>query len=127
MEEVIKAWTGWRLEFEQEYGSDMDGATEYRSYSTFDWTTDLGEIIRTNKMKWVNYKHGPREYSQTYIEEATVNEIKVHFTCGYAITLTKKKLSYQFNYCFGHGDYRDRIALIPPGVKDKEIAKYENK
>ncbi len=123
--EIINAWRGWRLEFECEYGSDCDGVTEYETFSSFDWTVDLAEIMEEGKMKWLRYNHLPRQYSSTSIEGATTHELKVHFGCGYAVEINKEKRSYSYNYSFGHGDYRDTIRLIAPGKKAKEISEAE--
>ncbi len=123
MDNIIKAWKGWRLEFEEEYGSDMDGATEYSSYSTFDWTIDLAEIIETNMMGWLTFKLSG--YDNIYLEEVTEESIKVHFTTGYAITLSHAKPSYRYSYQFGHGDYTHTIRLLTPWEKQDEIAKYK--
>ncbi len=120
---IINAWKGWRLEFSQRYGSDCDGATEYSSYTSYDWSTDLADIISRNMMGWLTGK--VEKYSQVYLEEASVDELKVHFTCGYAITLTKEKPSYGYNFAFGHGDYRNSIRLVSPWDEaQKKIANY---
>ncbi len=126
MNDIINAWKGWRLEFEQEYGSDMDGVTEYTSYSEFDWTQDLAEILQSGVMGWMNGKVGINKYSSIYIEEASVDSLKVHFTCGYEVELTRENPGYTYSYCFGHGDYRERISLVPPGEKRRMIEKYSD-
>lgn len=123
MENIIKSWKGWRIEFEQEYGSDCDGACKYSSYSTFDWTIDLAEIIQTNMMGWLTFKNSG--YDGIYLEEVSTDVLKVHFTCGYAIELTKEKPSYGYSFRFGHGDYRNTLRLIAPGKKADKIAKYD--
>ncbi len=125
MKDIIKVWKGYRLEFEQEYGSDMDGACEYSSFSTFDWSIDIAEIIETNMMGWVNGKVGVNEYSKIYLEEATAEKLKVHFTCGYAIELSWEKKEYSYNYCFGRGNYTDRIRIVASWEKKDELAEYE--
>ncbi len=125
MKEIIDSWKGWRIEFEQWYGSDCDGACEYSGYSTFDWSIDLAEIIESNMMGWLTGKHSGREYSRTYLLEATVDELKINFTCGYGISLSKNNPSYGYSYSFGRGDYRDVISLIPPGAKEDKISQYE--
>ncbi len=127
IEEIKKAWKGWRLEFEQEYGSDMDGAAEYSSYSEFDWTIDLAEIIETQMMGWLKGNVGRvGEYEEIYIEEISAEEIKVHFTCGYGITLSVTKPGYSYNYSFGHSDYTNAIRLIAPGIKHDTIARFSD-
>ncbi len=123
-DKIINSWKGWRLEFEQIYGSDCDGATEYETYSTFDWTMDLADIIRENMMGWLTGKHSHREYSKTYLVEVSVNKLKVHFTTGYEITLSKESPEYVSRYCFGRSDYEDIIRLLPPGTKAAEISRY---
>ncbi len=122
MEEIINAWRGWRLEFEQEYGSDMDGAAEYSSYSTFDWSIDLAEIIETNMMGWLTGKIG--RYDSIYLIEATTESLKLHFTCGCPIEISHAKPSYGYSYAYGHGSYYDSIRLLAPWEKKEEIARY---
>ncbi len=123
MEEIINAWKGWRLEFEEWYGSDCDGACDYSSHSTFDWTTKLEDIIDTGLMGWYTNKNS--KYHLIYIEDIDTEKIKVHFTSGYAVELTKKKPEYSYNYSYGRGDYGHYIRLVPPGEREKEIAGYD--
>ncbi len=129
MEKIINAWRGWRLEFEEECGGDCDGATEYSTFSEFEWTIDLAEIIKNNnKMLWLPERVGGiRDRYKVYIEEATDDELKVHCTGGYAVTLTKEKPSYEYRFCFGHHDYCQVIRLLAPGVKAEKIARLEEK
>ncbi len=123
MKDIIKAWKGWRLEFEQEYGSDMDGATEYSSHSTFDWSIDLAEIIETNMMGWM--KGTIMGCDDIYLEEVSAEQLKIHFTCGYAVTLSHAIPSYGYNFTFGRGDYSNYVRLLPPWEKREEISKFK--
>ncbi len=123
MKEIIESWKGWRLEFEQEYGSDMDGAAEYSSYSEFDQSKeDIAELVSKHGKKtgisWIKYCNSG--YSQIYLEDITPDEIKVHFTDTCTHTLTKEKRSWSYSYAFGHGDYRHTIRLLAPGEKEIE-------
>ncbi len=125
MEELIKAWKGWRLEFACTYGSDMDGATEYSSYTTYDWSADLGDIIANSKdgkfaANWITCNGLPRQYSGMAITAITPEKVTFYFYY-YDIELTKEKPSYGTKYCYGHGDYHDVIRLLPPGEKEEQI------
>ncbi len=122
MENVINSWKGWRLEFEESYGSDCDGACEYSTYSTFDWTTKLEDIIDTGLMGWYTNKNG--KYHEIYIEDIDAEKIRIHFTCGYDVTLSKAKPKYNYSFCYGRGDYEHIIRLVSPGAKEKEISAY---
>ncbi len=130
MEEIIKAWKGWRIEFAQWYGSDWDGAAEYSSYTSYDWSEDdiatlLARHPKGKEFPWLRYIH--RGYSYIYIVSATADEIQIHFTDSCTHSLSKEKDSYSYNYCFGHGNYRNTLRLLPPGIKQAEIKKYENR
>ncbi len=126
MEKTINTWKGWRLEFEQEYGSDMDGAAEYSSYSEFDWSAeDIATIISkgySSGFSWIRYCNS--RYSEIYIEKATAEEIHIHFTDTCTHCLTKEKREWGYGFAFGHGTYHDTIRLLPPGEKEEETAKY---
>ncbi len=124
MEKIIDAWKGWRLEFEEEYGGDCDGACEYSTYSSFDWTTDLEEIIETGRMGW--YTNLNSKYYQIYIEDINELEIKVHFTCGYTIELSKDKPEFDYRYSYGRGDYCHSLRLLPPGEKTEKLAQWHS-
>ncbi len=125
MEELIKAWDGWRFEFECTYGSDHDGVTEYKTYTSYDWSYTLDLSIINKKdgkypLRWLKYNGLPRQYNGIYITDITPDAVKVFFSC-YEIELTKEKRSYDFRYAFGHGDYHDVLRLLAPGEKEEQI------
>ncbi len=124
MDELIKAWKGWRIEIEQVYGSDHDGVTDYSEFSTYDWSVDISEIIKEQCMGWLT-GDADMKYSQIYIEDITPEKMSIHFTCGYAIDLSWQRMSYGYHYSFGRGDYTDKISIVPEHKVQKKIAKYE--